>query len=285
MSGFWPAYSKCLFFGIALLASQFGESITANAQSEFTRVYGTDDQSLPVPQSVSATVQKDAAAVQAVLNFVKTVNGSNWTGIQGTGTFTAPNGDTEDQGSASLTIQNSDEFRLDLNASAGERSIRIYGPYGEILESNGVRHPLPATTAMSGLFAFPRLLAATFPDAAMTVLERGMVSIDGQSLHRVTIEIPDLSSESSSPAGDISVIDLYFDPATSLLVKSAVSVQLDSQDRAIYLQVVTYSDYQKVEGILLPFTYSQTLNGQRQWTLQLTSVKTESSLDASYFQF
>jgi len=259
---------------------------TENASAvEFTRILGAEDTEVIVPKAVLPLSRKDAAALQEIIDFLKATNGTNWSGMQASGTLTSPSGDSEAQSPATLTIQNGDAFRLDVNAPEGQRSIRIQGSYGQILESDGVKHSLPVVTARGGLFAFSRLMAATFPGAQTSILDQGTLSIDGKALHRITIEEPAFSGGTPASADQVSAVDLYFDSATHLLIKSVASVQIDSADRARYVQAVTYGDYRKVDNVLLPFAYHKTLNGQRQWALQLTDIQLKSSVNTSYFHF
>lgn len=254
----------------------------ANAQSDLTRVYGAEDQTVPVPTLVGTLGQKDAAALQELIDYLKAVNIVKWQGMQASGTLIDGSGQSE---RATLTVLNGDNFRLDVETPHGERSTRISGTYGKTLEADGKSYFLPATTAQAGLLAFPKLLVSTFPRASTSFIDRGQVAIAGQSLHRITLEEPAISNGSTPNLNEISVTDLYFDPTTHLLMKSASSVQLDSADREYYLIVLTYGDYGTVQGGLIPSRYSQSLNGQRQWTLQLNTPNLQPSVDSSYFHF
>jgi hypothetical protein len=68
--------------------------------------------------------------------------------------------------------------------------------------------------------------------------------------------------------------------------KSASFVQIDSTNRARYLIVVTYGDYQQVNGTLVPLNLTETMNGQIQWALQLNTPSVPAaSVNSSYFHF
>jgi hypothetical protein len=254
------------------------------SKKDFTRIMGAEDKDLVVPEPSSSTVQRDGTALQIITAFVATVSGGIWTGMQAQGVLTSP-GTTAAQYPATLTMNEGDSFRLDVSATEGQRSIRIRGKIGTVLESNGVKHSLPLATATGGIFAFPRLLMSTFPSAQTSVFDRGTVVVDGKSLQLITVQEPASLAETPLATDQPSVVDLYFDPSTHLLVKSMAAVQLDTSDRQRYLQAVTYGDYRPVDGIQLPFSYSQTLNGQRQWSLQLTNVQLNSGIDISLFTF
>lgn len=248
---------------------------------DFTRIRGAEDADVAVPKASLQLGQKDSAALQAILDFLKATHGASWTGMQATGTFTSHG----ESSAATLTVLNGDDFRLDVNSQKGQLSIRILGNLGQIRESDGVLHRLPFATAKGGLLAFPRLMANTFPSAGASVVDRGLVAVDGNALHRVTIAEPVFPGQTATAPDKASTVDLYFDPATHLLAKSVASVQIDSKDRARYVQAMTYGDYRQADGILLPFSYTQTLNGQRQWQLQLTAAQLAPQVDPTYFSF
>ncbi|MGB6304587.1 MAG: hypothetical protein WBF45_12635, partial [Acidobacteriaceae bacterium] len=155
---------------------------------------------------------------------------------------------------ATLTSVNGDRFRLDVQTPTGERSTRISGSDGKTLEVDGKSFFMPPATAKAGLLAFPKLLLTTFPPSNTSFIDRGLIQIGGQSMHRITLEEPIFSGQTNAVRQNITVIDLYFDPSTHLLLKSASAVQLDSVDRERYLIVVSYGNYQKVQESLVPCT-------------------------------
>ncbi|HLH37143.1 MAG TPA: hypothetical protein VKX41_20895 [Alloacidobacterium sp.] len=252
------------------------------AQRDLTRIYGPEDQTVPMPTFGGTLGQKDTAALQELIDYVKAVNITAWRGLQASGTLTDGSGSTSQ---ATLTILNGDQFRLDVETPTGQRSTRISGSYGKTLEVDGKSFPIPPATAKAGLFAFPRLLVSNFPNSNTSFIDRGQISVDGKLLHRITVEESAFPAEVVLDQQGINVTDLYFDPTTHLLLKSAAAVQLDTADRQRYLIVVTYGDYQKVQDSLVPLVYSQTLNGQPQWTLHLNSPNLQPAVETSYFQF
>lgn len=274
--------SLCSLLFTILFTCLLGSVTPAQGQRDFTRIYGAQDQEIPTPAFTGTLGQKDAAALQELIDYVKAVNITTWKGLQASGILTDAFGNASH---ASLAIQNGDHFRLDVETPKGQRSTRISGSYGKTLEANGKSFFMPPETARTGLFAFPQLLDSTFPRPNTSFIDRGQIQIGGELLHRITVEEPVFSDEAVIDHSSISVTDLYFDSSTHLLLKSASSVQLESQDRERYLTVITYGDYQKVQDSLILFQFSQTLNGQSQWTLQLNQPNLQPSVDTSYFQF
>ena len=79
--------------------------------------------------------------------------------------------------------------------------------------------------------------------------------------------------------------DFYFDPTSHLLIKSVCPVLMGAGHPVTFLSVVTYSDYRKVGTAMIPFRYTETLNGQLYRTLQLSGVQLSPDLTSQYFQF
>jgi hypothetical protein len=277
------------FFGIfvSLLAiSIHAQAGRSDVRSDPTRIMGSLDSDVLIPDKPTnpAAHSSDAVALEVLASYLKSINASAWSGMQAVGTFSSPNGSSIVLSPATLTVRDGDSFRLDVQASEGNRSFRIEGGIGQVLESDGKKHVIPPITARSFLVAFPHLLIPGFPEAQTILLDRGLVTIEAGSLHRLTV-IETVLLDSLHTQSSTGVLDLYFDPTSHLLVKSAQYVQLDSRDRAHYLQVISYSNYQTVEGVQIPFTISQTLNGQKQWALNLAEVHLHPTLDKSYFRF
>lgn len=268
---------------LLLIAAAIALISKATGQSDFTRVYGPEDQTIPIPQSTISSGQKDASALQEILDFVKATDGGTWGGLQASGTLVS--GSIGGQSPATLLIGKAGELRLDVSAAQGPWSIATQGMYGQSMEADGSKHRLSSAMSRDGLFAFPRLFMRSFPDALTSVLERGTISIDGRALHRITVERSVSARHPSLPTDPNSAIDMYFDSTTHLLIKSAISVQIDPTDRERYLLVMTYSDYRSAGQTLLPFSYHQTLNGQPQWTLQLNNLQLNPAVNPSQFHF
>jgi hypothetical protein len=252
------------------------------AQNHAAHITGVLDSDLPIPDDMGTLGQIDEAALLEITQYRKVIGGTQWNEMQGTGTISQGEQEPFD---ATLSVLGSNKFRLDVTTLHGIRSTRISDVIGVVQQDDSTKQTLPAGTAKNGLLAFPRLLSSTFPDSQTTLLDHGIIQIDGKSLHRITFEGVVFPDDPTFDKDNICVLDLYFDPGSHLLIKSAEQAQLDSNDREHYLRVTTYADYRQVDGMLIPYQYSQTLNGQKQWTLNLAEVNLRPSLDASYFLF
>lgn len=255
-----------------------GQSLSTQPNTG-SRILGKQDSDLPLPPPSVIAGRKDAAAVTLLSRYVSQLSATSIQGVQGTGTFTDQFGSNP----ATLTYDNKGSLRLDVSTPKGQTSIRMQGGHGAILGATGSKHTLTPETASGGWLPSSLLLLLKYSDAQTTVIDQGTVSTSAGILHRVTLGFPALTpSASSQPT---TVIDLYLNPSTDLVIKAVSAIRLDTRDRASYLQVVTFSGYRSQSGSLLPFSYAVTLNGQSQWTLQLDNISLNPSLTASYFSF
>lgn len=208
--------------------------------------------------------------------------------MQGSGTLTS----TAFNSSGGITPENAtlwlrtQGYRLDVQIAKGTRSMRLDGAYGAVQHADGQVKAMDARDAVTGVLAFPMLMEVGFPAASVMLIDQGMVTVDGSTLHRISIESPwpgNLVDASGNPL--TTVTDLYFDPQTHLLIKSAYATVGSKATSERYLCVITYGDYQAVNGMQIPFLYQESLNGQLLWTLQLNQVQLNQGLSQSEFQF
>jgi hypothetical protein len=259
------------------------------AQTDFTRIYGPVDRDVSVPSATGLFGHVDPAASTEILEHIAAVGASPWQDMSASGKITYPLGDTSEADSATLTIFNGDRFRLDVQTPQGTRSTRIVGGSGATLRSDGSKDFLLPFTAAQGLVAFPQLRVATFPTSQTSLYDKGLQSVDGTTLHRLAVEHPLGKPPSALPSAKATVppsvvTDLYFDPASHLLMKSVASIKLSGMG-SDFIRCTTYEDYRKVGAVLVPFRISESLNGQVQWTLQLDSVALNTGLAQTNFIF
>jgi len=251
-------------------------------QSSPTRGGGAFDSDIPIPLTSGVLGQQDASAMAEVAAHLAVVGNSPWTGMQGSGQIRYG---TSDQTiyPATLSILGGSSFRLDSQTAQGGTSIRISRRYGKIQSADGQMLLLPPNTAESGLFQFelPRLTG--FPNPSASLIDHGLNLVGGMQLRRLTYEF--LVGNPSAKNKETVVTDLYFDPSTKLLIKSSNAIRLNGANNTSFLRVITYDDYRLVSGAMIPFRYTQTLDGQKQWTLQLTTAQLNPALNATSFQF
>lgn len=259
-------------------------AVSYGQMTELTRIHGPKDNDLVIPQAISESI--DASALQVITHFLTIINRVQLSAIQATGNLAYGYGDQGLAYPATLTVQDDKHFRLDVQESTVLRSTRILGLHAQVQTSNpSATRSVPLRAASLGLLVLTDIIEATAPGASFSMLDRGTTVVDGQSLHRITLQKL-LFTGTTTPMDDQPhPVDLYFDPASSLLVKSVEIVHPSFTDRASYVQVTSYGDYQKAGEASFPFEYSQTLNGQPAWTLHLTAIQSIANFDDTYFHF
>lgn len=258
-------------------------SITASAQDQFTRVVGAEDSQIALPIEMSPAGQKSSQALQEILSFAQVAHLNGFQDMRADGQAILPG----DVGSAPATlfVRNGNQVRLNISTPSGARIICGDGVGFSVRHENKARFSFPAGSAMLSGFFFASALSIDFSQAGLSVVDRGLTTLDDSgTLHRISVQIP-----VSEPKADGSLkiaylpVDFYFDPNTHLLSKAAALVTLGDDSTQKYLRVTTFGDYRQVNGLLVPFHYYETLNGQREWTLQLNQVNVNLGLPASTF--
>jgi hypothetical protein len=255
-----------------------GTTISAQSMNNPGRVYGTSDQDIPTPVH-SLKTASDPGAIQAVIDFVRMTGVAGWTGMTATGTMTS--GGSDNSETAELNVLKSRRYRLDVETSSGKESTVYSGSRGVFLSAKGVRSSISSDIAALGLLAYPRLLSPDYPRKTTILTDQGDVSIGGRMLHRITLDDP--AEDGTGNAWK--TVDDYFDSKTKQLVESVAFVHLSTADAALYTIETTYADYRTVGSATLPYLYSQSLNGNLQWTLQLNTVSLNVTPEASLFAY
>jgi len=267
----------CIAFTIALAATGYPQIATTSNSS--TTIGG-----IAIPVKTGKLRRIDASALDEVHAHIAAVGATTWGGMQGTGTITYGSQDATAY-DAILSNAGGNKFRLDAQTKQGTLSIRIRQFAGKIQDSNMRISTLDPDTASTGIFPFEILRTKAFPSPATSLIDNGLVNIEGIQLHRITYEYGSIGKNSLTHARNTAAIDFYFSPTSHLLVKSSASVLIDGTPRSHFLVVDTYSDYREVGSSMVPFRYTEIIDGQLSRTLQLTNVQLDPTLDSSYFDF
>lgn len=263
---------SCIWTGLAR-----GQSLSPHAN-------GSLDSGTAPPESAPTIVRRDAAALDELTAHVAAVGAISWIGFKGVGSISY-SASGADAVPATLYIYGKDRFRLDANTAAGVLSIRTHDGMGEVIPPNSKPVLLPPDTATVGSIHLQFLRSANAQTDLSSAIDRGLTTVDGQVLHRITAYIPKHGRAGANQLATSVPLDLYFDPATHLLVKSAAQIKLPSTGRATLLQVMTYSNYQKVGDVLVPFGFRETLDGHFHWAITLTQVAFDPAPPHDFFAF
>jgi hypothetical protein len=239
------------------------------------------EQSFPLPSTTGTLGNKDAGALAEIKAHLLAASATGWQGLEGTGTLTYPDGDVH---SALLYLRGSKYSRLDITMDSGTRSLRVSGIAGRFQDEKGNPGVLHPATSSAGIVAFPRIWTDAAVSTKVSLYDHKIYTGTGQSLHRITIEYPIDAEGGSSFSKRTAATDLYFDPNTHLLLFSVDSFSVSTMRRQLTL-VTSYGNYQPFEGVSVPTTIKQALNGQEQWTLQLSQVTINTNSPTSTFSF
>ena len=282
-----PALTPVLVLGTALylaILPIYGQ------QTPFTQIAGNTDQGIVLPQSVPLVSRQDAGALAEIRAYRNAISLGAWVDMQGTGQLTSTATDStggKNPHNATLWIRDHHGYRLDVQKPNGTSSLRMDAQYGVVQHANGNVRSMDARDAVAGLLAFPALMEANFPVSDVMLIDQGPATVDGAALHRITVEKPWPGDPVDAATGNplTTVTDLYFNPQTHLLMKSALAVLGSQPSPEQMLEVVTYGGYSAANGMLLPHSYRQTLNGQILWTLELNQIHLNQGLPQSDFHF
>jgi hypothetical protein len=236
----------------------------------------------PLPSTTGVVGKKDAGAAAEIKAHLQAVSAAGWQSLQATGTLTYPEGDTH---AATLYLMGARYSRLDIEMGSGLRSLRVQGTDGRFQDERGNQGSLPPGTSSAGIMAFPRIWSVSATSSRISLSDQSSYSVSGQNLHRVTMEYPLESATGSKSLNGTAATDLYFDSNTHLLAHSVDAVTFSGPMRQTFNRASTYADYQQFSGVQVPTTIKQYLNGQLQWTLQLTQVTVNPALTTDTFSF
>ena len=182
--------------------------------------------------------------------------------------------------------RSTDQFRLDATLPSGTRSWAVNRGTGILKEADGKSTPIPTHNAVTlGSLTFPLYrLNQAIVDNAMDVTDQGLVPIEDQQFHKIHIHKNLLQKDPDGFANRVQSADLFFDPKTSLLLAiqdqtHPVKTMTIDVPRSLY-----FSDYRPINGVLVPFSISEYVGGQKTWSVQLTDVKFNTGLTDADFQ-
>jgi outer membrane lipoprotein-sorting protein len=240
-------------------------------------------------QSVG-TPQRDPLAVNLLAQSLAAAGGSAVTAIQdftGTGTITYNWAGEAVTGSVKVCGKGLDEFRIDSSVSAGNESLVVNGKQA-ILTPVYDKKPKFSIHGMmtAGSLTFPAVrIAQVLSDSSIRVVYMGSVTWNGSQAYQVHVAFPLDPRLAVTPRSlGMGEFDLYFDQASYRLLGLAEKIWWDDDLRQSYLHELLYSDYQLVNGILVPFTITEKMGGQQTWSITLTSLTFNTGLSDLLFK-
>ena len=240
------------------------------------------------PTTVSTPVTVVGVATDALVllaQYQAAVGGVDLTALQGTGTITLP-GSTVPL-PANLVISGSNFSRVNISNSTRLAGFAAKGALHKSYYVDGTSAVDSVWTGPASISAFQLLSTKDVMSKLLSLSKDTATDSSGAKYDRLrarhafsSVAIVGQSPSTAKTAN----VDYYFDPTTHVLIKSVTALQIPGILNPIPLET-NYSDYRLVGVSKVPFRISQTLNGQPDWVLALTSVTLPLTLDSSLTTF
>ncbi len=225
------------------------------------------------PQAVSILTQALAVAggvtaITAISDYTAAGNATYYTGVN-------------QSINAGVTVRGKGlgQFRIDSNLPLGTRSESTDGLTTIKYEDGFVKQlhaqaPLnPARLLLPFLQLSPALTSPGF-----SLSYQGTVDVDGNPAYDIQVQrvLPG-GGDPNSPLSRYLTVDYFIDPSTFQIVMM--------QDLVPYFapRQMRYSDFRLVSGVLVPFSISETVQGQKFRLIQLDQISFNSGLQDSDF--
>lgn len=196
------------------------------------------------------------------------------------GTVTRTLGSDEEQGTITLRSSGIMASRVDIATSVGTRSeIRTWSaswPDGAWIDLQGQRHPMSLHNCWTdAVWFFPALsLLADYADPNLVFTDLGQEQYDGGSVEHIQVyrTASGLSQEELKRLAHLSTVDYYLASQNALPVAMTFSTHADGDLNVDISVVITFSGYQGVSGILVPFQVIKSRNGTTMLQISISSA-------------
>jgi len=231
--------------------------------------------------------QRDPSAIAFLNQAVDTAGGSS--AIAAVQDFTAQGsithywGENPEQGELTIKSRGSSQFRIESVLAEGTWSFIANNGDGEQLFPDGTSAKVAFQNLLNaGSFTWPIFkVNNALSDQTTTIIDIGVVQLGTGKARQIQIQ--------QNLAGALSKntkTDYFFDPVSFLILRTQDIAHPD--DDAVNggtKDLLDFSNYQNVNGLLVPFSMSQSVAGQRTWSVQLSSLAFNTGLSDSDFQF
>jgi hypothetical protein len=253
------------FFAVSILAQQTSTSATQPTQR--------DAQALTILSQVV-----NAAGGLQVLSAIQDFTAS--------GTVIYNWADSPVQGNVTLKGRGLGQFRLDSALPDGTRTWLVNSGTATQKSADGTISPLPFpfTFKPSAAFLPLALLVAALQDNSWNISYVGIVTTEGKEFQDIRLQ--KVFAGESDPSGFKSratQTDFLIDPTTYLITGVQDRAYRNDGDPGESPHEMKFANYQRVNGIAVPFSITELISGQQTVAVQLTQVAFNSGLTDSDF--
>jgi outer membrane lipoprotein-sorting protein len=232
---------------------------------------------------------RDPQAVQVLAQALNAAGGvTALTAIQdytASGTVNYYWGDGE-QGTVVVKGRGTGQFRVDATLPEGVRSWAISNGSGWVKETDGRTDVILTHNAEDlGSLTFPfTFLSSALQDPSMSLVYVGLETAGGIQVHHVRAQM--IYAQNADPTGLLAKLSKreFFIDATSFRLVSSEDMA-HTRDNATVGEVrkVQFSDYRQINGILVPFSIAESIQGQQSETIQINQINFNTGLQDSTF--
>lgn len=243
------------------------------------------------PPTSTQQAQRDPQALTVVTQAISAAGGqaalSEIQDFAGTGTVTFNWAGEAVQGNATVKGRGIRQFRLDASLPDGVQTWAVNNGQAFKKESDGTVTQVPYYNAMS----FESLthpcahLLAAFQDSSVSISYVGLETMSGNQVHHIRIQT--VVAPSQNPGGirsKLSRKDFIIDAATLSIIAIQDVTHPPDQVTKDYPHELRFSEYQKVSGVLVPFSITEISSGQPTFTIQLNQINFNTGLSDADFQ-
>ena len=253
------------------------------------RIAGSDDGTGPTagaqqtPTTMPPSTQKDPQALAILQGAFAAMGGSVPSDSTANGTVTTVAGSRTESGSAIILTRGVNQTSEQIQTPHGFTLVYSKGQASQLI--NSVTTPLSfelAASSRSLSFPLPQIAAVlNNPDSGYLYV--GLESLNGLQVHHLRY----WNSFNTQPRfqflAEFTLMDIWVDAVSSLPQRMS-QIQRAGRGSEPRIQLDTYlSNYQKVSGVLYPFSVQKSVNGSPWLTITITSVTLNTGLtDASF---
>lgn len=180
-----------------------------------------------------------------------------------------------------------DQFRIDSAVSSGTYTLLVNNRSGQLKDIKGKTTPITfANAANKGNLIFPLAeIASRLQDTTVGVTYVGLTTFEGQQLHQVsTRRILTTDTGRGQLLNTLTTRDFFIDPQTFQVVATLDKEHPEGKDQIEFPHMMFFSDYRPVNGILVPFSITERVAGQKTWTIQISQIAFNNGLGDIDFQ-
>ncbi|MCI0540336.1 MAG: DUF4292 domain-containing protein [Verrucomicrobiales bacterium] len=236
--------------------------------------------------------QRDPRAVDVLTQAVGAAGGlgrvRDIQDFKASGTITYYWADEEVHGAVTMRGRGTRHFRLDAILPTGERSWAVSDGEGSLRDDKGNTTAIPYHNAVNlGSLTFPLVhLAFALEEHSLSVEYLGLTTRDDRATHHFRMR--QLSGRGSE-AEDHDIAKLtsreYFIDAITLQLVSSVDMVYPQRDPSNgHPREILFADYRSIDGVLVPFSITETVARQRTWTIQLNEISFNTGLQDIDFE-